>query len=95
MQFYDSSVLANLTAAKKKPTVPGTLAAKINWVIVLPQSGSPEESSKTQPTPAIAAMQDKSKNTELIGVIAMVSDPLNGEWLNGLGREPVFGELLG
>jgi hypothetical protein len=45
------------------------LAARIKPVVVLPKSGSPELISKTQPTPAIAAIQDNNNKTPLFGVI--------------------------
>jgi hypothetical protein len=59
----------SLTAAQKNRAVNGTLAARIKPVVVLPKSGSPELISKTQPTPAIAAIQDNNNKTPLFGVI--------------------------
>jgi hypothetical protein len=47
----------------------GMLATKIAVVAVLPQSGDPDVSSKTQPTPAIAAIQEIPRNKLLFGVI--------------------------
>jgi len=44
------------------------LTAKIVPVISPPNSGSPEASSKMEPTAAIAAMQDTAKNNPLLGV---------------------------
>ncbi|MFM6452168.1 MAG: hypothetical protein ACKPH7_10205, partial [Planktothrix sp.] len=37
-------------------------------VVKLPSCGSPEESSKTEPTAAIAAIQDPNNKTMLFGV---------------------------
>ena len=37
-------------------------------VVKFPSSGVPEESSKIEPTPAIAAMQQPNNNTPLFGV---------------------------
>ena len=41
-------------------------------VIWTPSSGSPEDSSKIEPTAAIAAMQDIPKNRPLLGVKLMI-----------------------
>jgi urease accessory protein UreF len=48
------------------------LAAKIRPVTMLPNSGLPEDSSKTEPTAAIALMQHNSKHTPLFGVIEII-----------------------
>jgi hypothetical protein len=49
----------------------GMLRAKIRPVVVFPNSGCPEESSKTEPTPAIADMQHKSRQIPLLTVIGV------------------------
>jgi hypothetical protein len=49
--------------------VKGILAARMEPVIIVPSSGTPDESSKTEPTPAIAVIQEPSNNTPLLGVI--------------------------
>jgi hypothetical protein len=38
-------------------------------VVRLPKSGSPEDNSKTEPTPAIAVIQQRASNIPLFGVI--------------------------
>jgi hypothetical protein len=48
------------------------LAAKIKPVTVPPNSGLPEDSSKTEPTPAIAVIQHKSRQIPLFGVIETI-----------------------
>jgi hypothetical protein len=49
----------------------GILRAKIRPVVVFPNSGCPEESSKTEPTPAIADIQHKSRHIPLLTVIGV------------------------
>jgi hypothetical protein len=49
-------------------------AARIALVVVFPKSGVPEESSKIEPTAAIALRQDPNKNTPLLGV-TIVNSP--------------------
>jgi hypothetical protein len=44
------------------------LPAKIIPVLVMPSSGLPEVNSKMEPTAAIAAIQEPSKKTPLLGV---------------------------
>lgn len=48
------------------------LSAKIMVVSSPPNSGSPEDSSKIEPTAAIAAMQDRAKNNPLLGVNILI-----------------------
>jgi hypothetical protein len=43
-------------------------------VVVFPKSGVPEESSKIEPTAAMALRQEPNKNTPLLGV-TMVNPP--------------------
>ena len=50
----------------------GIVAARIAEVTVFPKSGVPEESSKTEPTPAIAVIQHNNKQTPLLGVIETI-----------------------
>jgi hypothetical protein len=57
------------TAIQKKIAVKGTLANKMAVVVVLPNSGCPDDNSNTQPTAAIAAMQERSRSIPLLGVI--------------------------
>lgn len=64
---------ASLTAAKKNKAVSGMLIPKIIAVFCIPKSGCPDESSNIEPTAAIAAMQEPSKNKPLIGVIVFMS----------------------
>ena len=64
---------ASLTAAKKNKAVSGMLIPKMIEVFCIPKSGCPDESSKTQPTAEIAAMQEPSKNKPLSGVIVFIS----------------------
>jgi hypothetical protein len=51
-------------------------AARIAPVVVLPKSGVPEESSKTEPTAAIALTQEPNKNTPLLGVTVIIPPKL-------------------
>jgi hypothetical protein len=60
---------ASWTAAQKHSPVKGMLAAKMIPVVRFPSSGTPEDNSKTEPTPAIAAIHEPNKNTPLFGVI--------------------------
>jgi hypothetical protein len=66
--------LVSCTANQKKTIVKGILAVKIMLVGRLPNSGLPEDSSKTEPTPAIAAIQDPNNNTPLFGVTKITPD---------------------
>jgi hypothetical protein len=71
---------ASRTAAIKKMTTKGMVAARIILVIELPNSGFPEESSNTEPTAAIAEIQEPAKNTPLFGVTILKSlflEPVN------------------
>jgi hypothetical protein len=52
--------------------VKGILAARIRPVTIPPNSGFPEDSSKTDPTPAIAVIQHNNKHTPLLGVIEII-----------------------
>jgi hypothetical protein len=61
--------LVSCTAAQKNNPVKGMLAARMIPVVTFPSSGIPEDSSNTEPTPAIAAIQDPNKYTPLFGVI--------------------------
>jgi hypothetical protein len=81
-QFYKFA-LASRTATKKNKPVKGTLPAKIIPVTNVPNCGFPEDNSKIEPTAAIAATQEKSKNTPLFGVIIAFADLLFN-WFNGL-----------
>jgi len=56
------------TAIQKKIAVNGVLANKMAVVVVLPSSGCPDDNSKTQPTAAIAAIQERSRRIPLLGV---------------------------
>ena len=47
------------------------LAAKIIPVVMLPNSGCPEDNSKTEPTPAIAVIQQSAKQMPLLIVIGV------------------------
>jgi hypothetical protein len=67
-QFYKFA-LASRTATTKNTPVKGILAARIIPVTNVPSCGFPEDNSKMEPTAAIAATQEKSKNTPLFGVI--------------------------
>ncbi len=60
--------LVSCTATQKNNTVAGILPNKIAVVVVLPSSGCPDDSSKTQPTAAIAATQERSRRIPLLGV---------------------------
>jgi len=62
------SVLAFRTAKKKHIAVRGMVIARMIPVLRLPRSGSPEVSSNTEPTAAIALMQEPARNKPLIGV---------------------------
>lgn len=66
---------ASRTAAKKNKAVSGMLIPRIIAVFCVPKSGCPEDSSKIEPTAAIAAIQEPSKNKPLIGVIVFISFP--------------------
>ena len=46
-------------------------------VVVFPKSGVPEESSKTEPTAAIALIQAPNKNTPLLGVTMVIPPKLS------------------
>ena len=65
--------LASITAKTKEAIVRGTLMAKIIAVLVCPNSGIPDDSSKIQPTEAIAAIQETSSKTLLLPVIYMIN----------------------
>jgi hypothetical protein len=56
------------TAAQNNRAVRGILAKSMAVVTVEPNSGSPEDNSKTQPTAAIAVIQEINKKTPLFGV---------------------------
>jgi hypothetical protein len=56
------------TAAQNKRPVRGILPRRIAVVKVPPSSGSPEDSSKTHPTAAMAEMQEIRRKTPLLGV---------------------------
>ena len=63
--------LVSCTAIQKRIAVTGILIAKISVVVVLPNSGCPEESSNTEPTAAIALTQHISKHIPLFIVIGV------------------------
>jgi hypothetical protein len=60
--------LVSCTALQKRIPVKGILPARIIPVVTFPHSGIPDESSKIEPTAAIAVIQDPSNNTPLFGV---------------------------
>lgn len=60
--------LASRTAATKSNTVRGIDKAKMMPVVCIPKSGCPEVISKTEPTDAIAVMQEPARNKPLFGV---------------------------
>jgi hypothetical protein len=60
------------TAAQKRIPVKGMLAAKMILVVIFPSSGFPEDNSKIDPTAAIAVIQQRAKNTPLLGVIGVI-----------------------
>lgn len=55
-------------APKKLAIVTGILKPRMVPVVTVPNSGSPDVSSNTQPTAAIAATQAIAKNKPLLGV---------------------------
>lgn len=57
------------TAIQNNRPVRGIEAARIAPVIVVPNSGLPEDSSKTEPTAAIAVIQQSAKQIPLLMVI--------------------------
>jgi hypothetical protein len=67
-QSYFILARVSLTAAQNRIAVRGIQATKIPVVRELPNSGIPELNSNTEPTAAIAAMQEPSKKTPLLGV---------------------------
>jgi hypothetical protein len=68
------------TAAQNNRAVRGILAKSMAVVTVEPNSGSPEDNSKTQPTAAIAVMQEINKKTPLFGVTtASLSNVKSGD----------------
>ena len=77
---------ANLIAPKKLSAAAGKLSAKIIVVAVLPSSGVPEVNSNTEPTAAIAAIQESPRNNMLFGV-AMEDASNVKEYLNHLTIE--------
>ena len=60
--------LVSCTAIQKKRAVRGILPNKMAVVVVLPNSGCPDDSSNTQPTAAIADTQERSRRIPLSGV---------------------------
>ena len=69
--------LVSFTANKNKKMVKGILAAKMEPVVRVPSSGTPDDSSKTEPTPAIAVIQELSNNTPLLGVTEAISPKIS------------------
>jgi hypothetical protein len=69
---YFKFALASSTANIKQITVKGILIDKITLVTICPNSGVPDVNSKIEPTLAIAAKQDISSKTPLLGVIYIV-----------------------
>jgi hypothetical protein len=59
---------ASLTAAMKAVIPAGMLKAKMTAVGAVPQSGSPDVSSKIEPTAAIAVKQAIPRYAPLLGV---------------------------
>gem|GEM_PF-4263204 len=53
-------------------------------VIKLPSSGFPEDSSKTEPTAAIAATQEAPKKRALFGVTVITAFFYLWDWFDGL-----------
>jgi len=72
---YLKLAFASFTAATKNNPVSGILIARIIAVTWLPKSGSPEESSKIEPTAAIAAIHEQARNKPLLGVIVFTNTP--------------------
>jgi hypothetical protein len=60
--------LALLTAVKNRNAVRGMVAAKMPPVTNMPNSGAPEEISNTEPTAAIAEIDEPSKHKPVLGV---------------------------
>jgi len=58
-----------MTAKTKKTMVKGILSPRITLVFVCPSWGTPDESSKTEPTLAMAVTQERSSSTPLLGVM--------------------------
>lgn len=58
-------------------TQTGALSAKIIPVLRTPKSGVPDESSKMEPTAAIAATQDPARRMPLLGVMIIVTPPVS------------------
>jgi hypothetical protein len=60
--------LVSLTATIKNNTVKGILTVKMTPVVMVPNSGFPDDNSNTEPTAAIAVIHDPNNNTPLLGV---------------------------
>ncbi len=67
---------ASLTAAIKNNPVRGMLKAKIMAVVWTPKSGCPELSSNTEPTAAMAVIQELPKKKPLFGVKYTTRPPM-------------------
>ena len=66
--------LVSLTARINNKMVAGILKAKIIPVVMVPNSGLPDDNSNIEPTPAMAAIHDPNKNTPLFGVTVFTPD---------------------
>ena len=71
--IYLIFALASITARTKAVIVAGILIARIIAVLVCPNCGIPEDNSNTQPTLAIAVIQERSSKTLLLGVIYIIN----------------------
>lgn len=67
-------------------------------VVDVPKSGLPDDSSKTEPTAAIAATQEPSRKIPLLGVMYMGGELDNrkrlGDRFNSLYRESILDQFL-
>jgi hypothetical protein len=72
-QIYFIFARVSLTAAQKRIAVRGMQAIRMPVVRELPNSGTPELSSKTDPTAAIAATQEPNNKAPLFGVTSCLS----------------------
>jgi hypothetical protein len=62
LKKYYILALASLIAKYNKPALKGPVTPKITPVTKFPNSGTPEVNSKTEPTAAIAAIQEATNN---------------------------------
>jgi hypothetical protein len=71
---YFILALVSLTATTKNNTVKGILKAKMTPVVMVPNSGLPDDNSNTEPTAAIAVIHEPNNNTPLFGVTIFTPD---------------------